>query len=135
MNKPDGNRGWASYLLQKGYEVYLVDQWGVGRSSKNDLDVAPSILGGGVRLAEVAFTAPERFNNYYQARFHTQWPGVSVLLYIMLCPQGSKSHAKSADGLITERNKGRSNIRHLFRDILAVDAWSIISKHFKDINM
>lgn len=36
--------------------------------------------GGGstVEGAERAFTAPERYSKYYQARFHTQWPGVSI---------------------------------------------------------
>ena len=46
-------------MLAKGYEVYIVDQWSIGRSSKTNLDAAPSRLGGGVELAEVAFTAPE----------------------------------------------------------------------------
>lgn len=46
-------------MLDKGYEVYIVDQWSVGRSSKNNLDAAPLIPGGSVAVAEVAFTAPE----------------------------------------------------------------------------
>lgn len=76
LNKPDGNPGWASYMLNRGYEVYIIDQWSVGRSSPDDLsDAQPLLAGGTVELAEVAFTAPELYHNYYQAQFHTQWPG------------------------------------------------------------
>lgn len=75
LNKPDGGRGWASYFLDQGYRVYLLDLWGVGRSSGNNL---PSISNGGtVELVEVAFSAPQLSHNYYQAQFHTQFPGVS----------------------------------------------------------
>ncbi|KAL8629573.1 hypothetical protein Q9189_004699 [Teloschistes chrysophthalmus] len=75
LNKPDGGRGWASYMLDEGYEVYIVDQWSVGRSSKTNLDAAALSPGSSVETAEIAFTAPERYNFYFQARFHTQWPG------------------------------------------------------------
>ncbi|KAL8739005.1 MAG: hypothetical protein Q9181_000287 [Wetmoreana brouardii] len=76
LNKPDGNRGWASYMLDHGYEVFIIDQWSVGRSSATDISVAqPLLLGGTVEFAELAFTAPELYHKYYQAQFHTQWPG------------------------------------------------------------
>lgn len=66
-------------MLNKGYEVYIVDQWSVGRSSATDLGAAqPLLLGGTVELVEVAFTAPQLYHNYFQAQFHTQWPGVSI---------------------------------------------------------
>ena len=32
LNKPDNGTGWASFLLNQGYEVFLVDEWSVGRS-------------------------------------------------------------------------------------------------------
>lgn len=76
LNKPDGGRGWASFYLDRGYQVYIVDAWSVGRS---DPRFDQPIGGGGtVEGAQQAFTAPERYNKYYQARFHTQWPGVSA---------------------------------------------------------
>lgn len=76
LNKPDGGRGWASFWLDRGYQVYIMDEWSVGRSSpRTDSPRGPSTT---VEGAQLAFTAPERYNKYYQARFHTQWPGVSV---------------------------------------------------------
>ncbi|KAL8992673.1 MAG: hypothetical protein Q9169_006922 [Polycauliona sp. 2 TL-2023] len=73
LNRPDGGRGWASFFLDRGYQVFLVDTWGMGRSSV----VVDGPRGGGstVEGAQRAFTAPERYNKYYQARLHTQWPG------------------------------------------------------------
>jgi hypothetical protein len=65
-------------MLEKGYEVYIIDQWSVGRSSATNVSAAqPLILGGTAELAELGFTAPELHHKYYQAQFHTQWPGVS----------------------------------------------------------
>src|SRR5580704_18364993 len=32
MGTPDGRRGWATYLLEEGYRVYVVDRPGHGRS-------------------------------------------------------------------------------------------------------
>lgn len=82
LNKPDGGRGWASFFLGRGYQVYTVDTWGMGRSGV----AVDTPRGGGstVEGAERAFTAPERYNKYFQARFHTQWPGVSI--HYIDCP-------------------------------------------------
>ena len=77
LNKPDGGKGWASYFLDQGYEVILVDITTVGRSTSREL---PAIVPGAtVEQAQVGLTAPELSNEYYQAKFHTQWPGVSLL--------------------------------------------------------
>ncbi|KAG8530173.1 uncharacterized protein KY384_005656 [Bacidia gigantensis] len=73
LNKPDGGQGWASYFLKKGYEVYIVDIWSVGRSA--DSALSPLRTSATTESSERAFSAPEKFPYYYQARFHTQWPG------------------------------------------------------------
>ena len=75
LNKPDGGRGWASFWLDRGYKVYIVDDWSVGRSGSETSSAGGRLT---VEAAEQGFTAPELYNEYYQARFHTQWPGVSV---------------------------------------------------------
>src|ERR1700694_2125772 len=39
LGTPDGRPGWATYLLQEGYKVYVVDRPGHGRSTFHpDLD-------------------------------------------------------------------------------------------------
>lgn len=73
LNKPDGGRGWASYFLDKGYEVFLVDATTIGRSSARDL---PALSAGlSVELAQEVFTAPELSQDYYQAKFHSMARG------------------------------------------------------------
>ena len=75
LNKPDGKPGWASHFLGQGYTVYIVDWYSTGRSADTSL---PMLLGASpVELVEKGFTAPENYKQYYQAQFHTQWPGVS----------------------------------------------------------
>ncbi|EJD55233.1 alpha/beta-hydrolase [Auricularia subglabra TFB-10046 SS5] len=74
LNTPDGRPGWADFFLAKGYEVYIVDQPERGRSPWNP------VFDGGIQavsalLAAQRHTAPELFNLYPQARFHTQWIG------------------------------------------------------------
>lgn len=76
LNKPDGGRGWASFFLDRGYQVYIPDAWAMGRS--NGAADIQGVGGSTVEGAERAFTTPERYSKYYQARFHTQWPGVSI---------------------------------------------------------
>ncbi|KAL9622928.1 MAG: hypothetical protein Q9204_007988, partial [Flavoplaca sp. TL-2023a] len=72
LNKSDGGRGWASFFLDRAYQVYTVDTWGMGRSG-GEVDI-PRAGRSTVEGAERAFTAPERYNKYFQARLHTQWP-------------------------------------------------------------
>lgn len=74
MTTPDGRKGWATYFLEQGYEVYMIDQPGRGRSAWHPQD-------GDLRnfhraIIEKMFTAPEQFKNQWpQAYSHTQWPG------------------------------------------------------------
>ncbi|EJD55232.1 alpha/beta-hydrolase [Auricularia subglabra TFB-10046 SS5] len=92
LNTPDGRPGWADFFLAKGYEVqnpanpgftgradlwrqlYIIDQPERGRSPWN-----PAFDGGlqvsSALVVAQRFTAPELFDIWPQARFHTQWIG------------------------------------------------------------
>lgn len=74
MTTPDGRSGWAQRFVEWGYQVYVVDQVGRGRSGTN-----PEVYGPydrlGTRDLERTFTAPEVYDLYPQAKLHTQWPG------------------------------------------------------------
>ena len=80
LNTPDGRRGWASWFLERGYVIYIVDQTQRGRSP-----VLPGVGSFATFSAEFVsqlFTAVEKFNLWPQARLHTQWPGVSSKVFL-----------------------------------------------------
>lgn len=76
LQTPDGRPGWAAMLVQGGYEVYVVDRPGHGRSPFH-----PAVLGemGRVLPYETAVRlfrpAPEGTLSHPTAHLHTQWPG------------------------------------------------------------
>jgi pimeloyl-ACP methyl ester carboxylesterase len=70
----DGGAGWADYYLQQGYVVYLTDSPARGRSAWHaSADGALAFYSP--EDAERRIIAPERFNDFPQAKKHTQWPG------------------------------------------------------------
>lgn len=74
LGTPDGRSGWAQRFVEWGYQVYVVDQVGRGRSGTN-----PEVYGPydrlGTRDLERTYTAPEVYDLYPQAKLHTQWAG------------------------------------------------------------
>lgn len=51
-NKPNGGRGWASWFLEEGYKVYIVDETTRARSAWNPAGNFPqSTFQHGIRLA------------------------------------------------------------------------------------
>lgn len=75
LNTPDNRKGWASYYLDQGYQVYILDIAANGRSGQQQTANYPLRIGSTDIINEQGFTAPEDYNQYPQARLHTQWPG------------------------------------------------------------
>ncbi|KAL8800264.1 MAG: hypothetical protein Q9182_005288 [Xanthomendoza sp. 2 TL-2023] len=73
LNTPDGRKGWASWLLDQGYIIYIIDQTCRGRSA-HDLSNGPTITYP-AELAEKRWTACRDYNLWLEAARHTQWPG------------------------------------------------------------
>lgn len=74
MQTPDGRKGWAEHFLDKGYEVYLVDQAARGRSAWHP-DVNGKLRMFTAAQIEQLFTASAALGTWPQAKLHTQWPG------------------------------------------------------------
>ncbi|HZV07720.1 MAG TPA: alpha/beta hydrolase [Gemmataceae bacterium] len=74
---PDGREGWAQYFVSQGYAVYVVDQVGRGRSVYQTNVYGPTEESSAEGVAET-FTAPQLYNQYPQAKYHTQWPGTGL---------------------------------------------------------
>lgn len=73
LNTPDGRKGWASWLLDQGYVVYLLDQVCRGRSSYHSSSGSTIIYSA--ELAQKRWTACREFLLWPEAALHTQWPG------------------------------------------------------------
>ena len=81
---PDGRPGWAYYLIDRGYVLYMVDYPARGRSAYvPGLDGKPSIDGGltirtAPNLMEIWTDVKEK-SNYFLKDNHTQWPGTGKM--------------------------------------------------------
>ncbi|KAI1140560.1 alpha/beta-hydrolase [Hypoxylon sp. FL0543] len=73
LTKPDGQPGWASYFLSRGFECYTVDLPFRGRSpwfpGNGTMTVYPA------KFIQTMFTACRDLGTWPQAKLHTQWPG------------------------------------------------------------
>ncbi|KAK6074055.1 secreted lipase-like protein 1 [Seiridium cupressi] len=70
--------GWASYFVEAGYQVYILDVIGNGRSVQNDLADYTLRFGSTDNITQNGFTAPELVDYYPQADGHDKWPGSGI---------------------------------------------------------
>ncbi|KAE8368943.1 Alpha/Beta hydrolase protein [Aspergillus caelatus] len=78
LNKPDGNPGWASWFLNHGYVVYLLDRTFTGRSPiLPDDDLSQTAFSA--EFISQRFTAVQKYPVWPQAKLHTQWPGTGEM--------------------------------------------------------
>ncbi|MBV8522510.1 MAG: alpha/beta fold hydrolase [Acetobacteraceae bacterium] len=74
LSTPDGRTGWAQYLANQGFAVYVVDQPARGRSIYHP-QLDGTVGNNSVLSMEQQFTASQDFDLWPQAHLHTQWPG------------------------------------------------------------
>lgn len=77
MGTPDGRPGWATMLVDRGYEIYVVDRPGHGRSSYHPDVIGPMGPPPSLALGEAIFDPPP-----YRDR-HTQWPGDATVAWMI----------------------------------------------------
>ena len=76
LGTPDGRPGWATFLVQEGYAVYVVDRPGHGRAPFH-----PEVLGPVGSLFPYELVSALMTNSaagpmaHPTAQLHTQWPG------------------------------------------------------------
>ena len=68
LGTPDGRPGWAQQLVEDGYEVYVVDRPGHGRSPHDPATLGPTIPALTAEMFLGIFAPPDL------AEQHTQWP-------------------------------------------------------------
>jgi pimeloyl-ACP methyl ester carboxylesterase len=69
---PDGRKGWAHWLVEQGWIVYMIDQPARGRSAWHASDGA--LRSFSATQIATRFTATEALGTWAQAKKHTQWP-------------------------------------------------------------
>jgi pimeloyl-ACP methyl ester carboxylesterase len=74
---PDGRPGLALLAAQAGWECYVIDQPGVGRSRYHAEDLGPLAHYTAEEIQD-CFTAPPH-DSFPQAKLHTQWPGTGKI--------------------------------------------------------
>jgi pimeloyl-ACP methyl ester carboxylesterase len=70
----DGRPGWAYDYAARGFKVYVVDQPARGRSIQ-DTAVDGAVVRDTVKSLESRLTLFQDFDQWPQAKLHTQWPG------------------------------------------------------------
>ena len=77
LGTPDGRPGWATYLVQEGYAVYVVDRPGHGRAAYHPDVLGPMGSPFTYELSRFLFMPPgdEGTAPNPDAHLHTQWPG------------------------------------------------------------
>jgi len=82
MHCPDGRRGWASYLLEEGFKVYVVDRPGHGKSPYHP-DLHGPFPTQNITLDNISarFTsqAAVQPNANQFVKNHNQWPGTGAV--------------------------------------------------------
>ena len=71
---PDGRMGWAEWFVGQGWRVCVVDQPLRGRSAWQPVLDGP-LSSISVPHIERLFTACSEYDDWPQAKLHTQWPG------------------------------------------------------------
>jgi pimeloyl-ACP methyl ester carboxylesterase len=75
LTTPDGRPGWATWFVNQGYAVYVVDRPGHGRALWHAAGSIPRSPPMTMQLALDLFVAPAlNPQSWPQARAHTQWP-------------------------------------------------------------
>ncbi|KAJ6786072.1 hypothetical protein PWT90_07745 [Aphanocladium album] len=82
LTKPDGGPGWASYFLGNGYQVYIVDLPGTGKSNYLRKEEINSTEVKSLKASQVEkeLTAPKAYSDLRDLRWetvlkHDKWPG------------------------------------------------------------
>jgi pimeloyl-ACP methyl ester carboxylesterase len=115
LGTPDGRPGWAQFFAAKGYDVYVVDQVGRGRSGQSPESYGPYMRLSTWDMASI-YTGQENYKLFPQASLHTQWPGGAGVPGNAAFDQFYASQVESiASGVKTEELNGPALIALLVR--------------------
>lgn len=105
LGTADGRPGWVNDFVANGYEVYLVDQVGRGRSGSATEVYGPYTRVPAEDLEEIV-TAQENYDLFPQARLHKQWPGGPG---VVGNPSFDRFYASQVESIADDMNTERLN--------------------------
>ncbi|KAM0201261.1 hypothetical protein ACHAPA_002435 [Fusarium lateritium] len=131
--KPDGRPGWASFFLNKGFQVYIVDLPPSGRSNfltpshylHRDVGTASSLISA--RAIETSLTAPgiPRERNiplqYEKAALHDKWPGSGQRgdpIFAKYCASLATLHLNKVERQSLAQNALQALLGHVGKSVL-----------------
>ncbi|KAF5009065.1 hypothetical protein FDECE_4688 [Fusarium decemcellulare] len=131
--KPDGQPGWASYFLNQGFQVYIVDLPPSGRS--NFLTSAHFIhrdIGQNSHSITAAFveselTAPEKLScdnpqpKHDRALLHDKWPGTGQRgdpIFAKYCASLTTLHLNKIERQSLAQNALQALLQHVGKSVL-----------------
>ncbi|KAJ4013060.1 hypothetical protein NW766_006880 [Fusarium irregulare] len=131
--KPDGEPGWASFFLRKGFQVLIVDLPPSGRSNflttshylHRDVGVTSSSLKA--QAVETTLTAPGKRRaphiplQYEKATLHNKWPGTGQRgdpIFAKYCASLVTLHLNKVERQSLAQNALQALLRHVGKSIL-----------------
>ncbi|KAF4340896.1 hypothetical protein FBEOM_5237 [Fusarium beomiforme] len=131
--KPDGQPGWASFFLNKGFQVFIVDLPPSGRSnfltSSHYIYREAGITSSSIpaRGIETSLTAPGIPREpgvplqYQKAKFHDKWPGTGKRgdpIFAKYCASLVTLHLNKVERQSLAQNALQALLRHVGKSIL-----------------
>ncbi|KAF5645473.1 hypothetical protein F52700_2036 [Fusarium sp. NRRL 52700] len=131
--KPDGQPGWASFFLNKGFQVFVVDLPPSGRSNflttshyiHREVGLSSSsIPARGVESSLTAPGVPREVGvplQYAKAKFHDKWPGTGMRgdpVFAKYCASLETLHLNKVERQSLAQNALQALLRHVGKSIL-----------------
>ncbi|KAF4445995.1 hypothetical protein F53441_10301 [Fusarium austroafricanum] len=131
--KPDGQPGWASFFLNKGFQVFIVDLPPSGRSNfltpshyiHRDVGTSSSTIPArGIESSLTAPGVPREPNvplQYEKARFHNKWPGTGQRgdpIFAKYCASLVTLHLNKVERQSLAQNALQALLGHIGKSVL-----------------
>ncbi|KAI5467581.1 hypothetical protein BGZ63DRAFT_399148 [Mariannaea sp. PMI_226] len=136
LTKPDGNPGWASYFVRRGFQVYLVDMPPCGRSNyltgahfhHRDLPRSSHTLPAAVIESDLtaqgknpAHGGPSPPLKHARASLHNKWPGTGQrgdAIFANYCASTVTLHLKRHERQSTGQNALQALLKRIGKAFL-----------------
>ncbi|KAH6900672.1 hypothetical protein B0T10DRAFT_453185 [Thelonectria olida] len=137
LTKPDGNPGWASYFIRRGFQVYIVDMPPCGRSNfltgahfyHRDLRLSSHTISAATIERDLTAQGkdppvqgqPPTPLKHQRARDHNKWPGTGQRgdpIFASYCASTVTLHLRKCERQSTGQNALQALLKHIGKAFL-----------------